>query len=245
MLISVAAWSLVKTGGILSCESIPASGAALRANTRSRSKSAELCVSGQREERIDGGDCRRLRRLWTSLAQTVHRIRPPAVVLLLLAAQCVRFGRSRLKRGEVIAPIRARCRANLAICGTLVNHTDGLKIWHYTGNLQCARFAGFFGPRAATLASQRLGAGHAGSCTKVARDIATAIARLAFIGLGARIGHAFAPLFCTYKGAACPSEKRRCWRRRVHAAQPHPTNLQNFFLVLVQRTSKLNNQAAF
>jgi hypothetical protein len=66
-----------------------------------------------------------------------------------------RFGRSRLRRGEVIAPIRARWRANLAICGTLVNHTDGLKIWHYTGNLRCARFAGFFGPRAATLASQR------------------------------------------------------------------------------------------
>jgi hypothetical protein len=65
------------------------------------------------------------------------------------------FGRSRLRRGEVIAPIRARWRANLAICGTLVNHTDGLKIWHYTGNLRCARFAGFFGPRAATLASQR------------------------------------------------------------------------------------------
>jgi hypothetical protein len=55
MLISVAAWSLVNTGGILSCESIPASVAALRANSRSRSKSAELCGSGQREERIDGG----------------------------------------------------------------------------------------------------------------------------------------------------------------------------------------------
>jgi hypothetical protein len=53
---SVAAtWSLVKTGGILSCESIPASIAALRANPRSRPKSAELCGSGQREERIDGG----------------------------------------------------------------------------------------------------------------------------------------------------------------------------------------------
>jgi len=55
MPISVAVWSLVKTGGILSCESIPASGAALRAKPRSRSKSAALCVSGQREERIDGG----------------------------------------------------------------------------------------------------------------------------------------------------------------------------------------------
>jgi hypothetical protein len=70
------------------------------------------------------------------------------------------------------------------------------------------------------LLGQYLGAGHAGSCTKVARDIATAIAWLAFIGLGARIiGHALAPLFCTYKGAACPSQKRRCWKRRPPGLQ--------------------------
>jgi hypothetical protein len=51
---AAATWALVKTDGILLCESIPASVPARLANPRSRSfESAELCWSGQGEEGID------------------------------------------------------------------------------------------------------------------------------------------------------------------------------------------------
>ena len=51
---AAATWALVKTDGILPCESIPASVGARRANPRSPSlESTERCWSGQLEEGID------------------------------------------------------------------------------------------------------------------------------------------------------------------------------------------------